>query len=430
MNVIESFLKQYSKEYDYYYELAQYVANACETLLLRNGIYGVITYRAKRPDSLRQKLIKRNETQHYQSIEDIYEDIADLAGVRISTYFPGDREEIASLMKAEFITDTIKYFPNQQTTSPFNFRYKKLFAGYDAIHYRVRIKDVRLEDNKKRFALSPVEIQIASMLMHAWAEVEHDLAYKPKIGSLSEAEYRILDELNGMVLSGEFALERLQKAFNQRISQIEHSFNNHYELAALIRGKLKMDANHSYMGRADILYSFLQKTGMDKPQDILNYIEEAGKNKAERTIVRKIVDLILEDYPQYYHLFIEAKYEVYGIAVHLSEESLGSLDRDYTLLAKFVELWAELQVAVRSLYDKHQGVVCDCDSTADSLECRMIKMLQLVDMKEEYVDEARYLYNLRNNVLFASELPEEEVLKNGCKHLQKLISYMKEAVQQ
>ena len=109
---------------------------------------------------------------------------------------------------------------------------------------------------------------------------------------------------------------------------------------------------------------------------------------------------------------------------------MGSLDRDYTLLAKFVELWAELQVAVRSLYDKHQGVVCDCDSTADSLECRMIKMLQLVDMKEEYVDEARYLYNLRNNVLFASELPEEEVLKNGCKHLQKLISYMKEAVQQ
>ena len=191
-----------------------------------------------------------------------------------------------------------------------------------------------------------------------------------------------------------------------------------------------MDANHSYMGRADILYSFLQKTGMDKPQDILNYIEEAGKNKAARTIVRKIVDLILEDYPQYYHLFIEAKYEVYGIAAHLSEESLGSLDRDYTLLAKFVELWAELQIAVRSLYDKHQGVVCDCDPTADGLECRMIKMLQLVDTKEEYVDEARYLYNLRNNVLFASELPEEEVLKNGCKHLQKLISYMKEAVQQ
>lgn len=422
MSVIEVFLQQYTKEYDYYYELARKVAYICETVLQRNGIHAVVTYRAKRPDSLKEKLIKRNEEKNYGSIEDIYNDIADLAGVRIATYFPGDRREIARLIEAEFITDKAKYFPDGEHLSPFTFNYTRRFTGYDAIHYRVRIKDVRLEDNKKRFSRSQVEIQIASALMHAWAEVEHDLVYKPKVGSLSEEEYRILDELNGMVLSGEIALERLQKAFNQRISRIQHSFNNHYELAALIREKIKMDLPYNtYMGKADILFSFLQKIHMDKPKDICRYIEVAGRLKQTKTIVRKMVDLILEDYPQYYNSYIEAKYETYGITAHLSEESLSYIDRDNGKLYEFVELWAELQAKVKKLYESIDIKSCEEDEKMDIQECRLIKMLQYVGAGDELVDEARYLYNLRNNVLFASELPEDEILDNGCRYLRRFI---------
>lgn len=426
MNVIELFLQQYSKEYDYFYELAKKVANICETLLQRNGIHAVVTYRAKRPDSLKEKLVKRNKTKNYESLEQIYKDIADLAGVRIATYFPGDRREIARLIEAEFITDKAKYFPNPENATPFTFEYKRRFAGYDAIHYRVRIKDVRLEDGKKRFSQSQVEIQIASALMHAWAEVEHDLAYKPKIGRLSEEEYRILDELNGMVLSGEIALERLQKAFNQRISKIQHSFNNHYELAALIREKIRMDLPYNtYMGRADILYRFLQKVSMDKPRDICRYIEVAGSIKQTRTIVRKLVDLILEDCPQYYHQYIEAKYEVFGITAHLSEESLAYLKRDNEKLYKFIELWSQLQIEVKELYDTLQIKACEDSEKADIYECRIIKMLQQIGTGEEQLDEARYLFNLRNNILFAAELPEDDILENGTKLLSKFLIAVK-----
>lgn len=425
MSVIDVFLQQYAKEYDYYYELARKVANICETVLQRNGIHAVVTYRAKRPDSLREKLIKRNEEKDYKSIEDIYDDIADLAGVRIATYFPGDRSEIARLIEAEFITDKAKYFPDAEHRTPFTFNYTKRFTGYDAIHYRVRIKDVRLEDNKKRFSRSQVEIQIASALMHAWAEVEHDLVYKPKVGSLSEEEYRILDELNGMVLSGEIALERLQKAFNQRISRIQHSFNNHYELAALIREKIKMDAPYNaYMGKADILFSFLQKIHMDKPKDICWYIEVAGRLKQTKTIVRKMVDLILEDYPQYYNSYIQAKYETYGITAHLSEESLSFIDRDTEKLYEFVELWADLQTKVKKLQQSLGIISASEDAKVDIYECRLVKMLQYVGVGSELIDEARYLYNLRNNVLFASELPEDEILENGCRYLRRLIKYI------
>ncbi|MDF2840390.1 MAG: hypothetical protein K0Q99_1162 [Clostridia bacterium] len=427
MNVIETFITQYTKEYDYFYELAKKVAGICETLLQRNAIHAIVTFRAKRPDSLKEKLIKRNESKNYQSIDQIYKDIADLAGVRIATYFPGDRGEIARLIEAEFVTEKAKYFPNLENATPFNYSYKRRFAGYDAIHYRVRIKDVRLEDSKKRFSQSQVEIQIASALMHAWAEVEHDLAYKPKVGSLSEEEHRILDELNGMVLSGEIALERLQKAFNQRISKIQHSFNNHFELAALIREKVKMDLSYNtYMGRADILFRFLQKVNMDKPEDIFKYIEVASNIKQTRTIVRKMVDLILEDYPQYYNSYIEAKYEVYGITAHLAEESLDFTQLNNAKLYEYVELWGELQAAVKKLYEAVEGKKCEDGQKADIYECRLIKMLQLLDISDEQVDEARYLYNLRNTVLFGAEQPDEDILINGIKSLKKFISAMKE----
>lgn len=422
MDVIETFLLQYTKEYDYFYELAKKVANICETLLQRNGIHAVVTYRAKRPDSLKEKLIKRNEIKNYASIEQIYLDIADLAGVRIANYFPGDRGEIARLIQAEFVTEKTKYFPNPNTTPPFTLEYKRRFAGYDALHFRVRIKNVRLEDSKKRFAQSLVEIQIASALMHAWAEVEHDMTYKPKVGSLSDEENRILDELNGMVLSGEIALERLQKAFNQRISKIQHSFNNHFELAALIREKIKMDLPYNtYMGRADILHRFLQKIDMDKPKDIFVYIEAAGNLKQTRTIVRKMVDLILEDYPEYYNSYIDAKYEVYGITAHLAEESLAFIQRDNSKLYEFVELWGEMEKEAKKLYDAKQIIECEDGKKIDVHECRMVNMFHYLDANDEQIEELRYLYNLRNNVLFVAELPEEEILINGCSSLRKLI---------
>ena len=71
------------------------------------------------------------------------------------------------------------------------------------------MRDASLTDAQKRYADARIEIQVASLLMHAWSEVEHDLVYKPLQGGLSTDEYAILDELNGLVERGEIALERL-----------------------------------------------------------------------------------------------------------------------------------------------------------------------------------------------------------------------------
>lgn len=84
------------------------------------------------------------------------------------------------------------------------------------------MKEDSLDKSRIKYAPVRLEIQVASVLMHAWSEVEHDLVYKPLQGTLSDEELAILDELNGLVLSGEIALERLQAAGNERIQSKIH----------------------------------------------------------------------------------------------------------------------------------------------------------------------------------------------------------------
>ena len=73
------------------------------------------------------------------------------------------------------------------------------------------MRDEILNESQRKYGAARIEIQVASLIMHAWSEVEHDLIYKPMQGTLSEEELSILDELNGLVLAGEIALERLQQ---------------------------------------------------------------------------------------------------------------------------------------------------------------------------------------------------------------------------
>lgn len=300
MEVLSRFLEQYIRDIDRYEGASKLCAQICENEIETAGIRAMVTYRAKRPDKLKDKLIKRNEKKRYKNIEEIYEDIVDLAGVRISIYFPGDKEEIEKFIRTGFDVLEVKEFPQDQEPNGGSGIYKKVFSGYHATHYRVKMKPELCKEDK-RYYDSLIEIQVATVLMHAWAEVEHDLVYKPLSGNLSRDEYEILDELNGMILSGEIALKRLQKAFNERVSKQSVPFSNHYELATFLYNRVQelfgKDEDEIIMGRADTLFNFLKLTGMDKPEYINKYIENMPHHSGYINIVQQMVEMILEDNP-------------------------------------------------------------------------------------------------------------------------------------
>lgn len=178
MDFIDDFLAQYEREYDYYLAVARLCQQRCETMLARKGIRAIVTSRAKKYERLEQKVRQRTlkkkdgNKERYTCISDIYNDIVDLAGVRIALYFPGNVTEVDELIKSEF---TLKEEPIiYPETDPAKLKmkkqlpYDKRFTGYGARHHRVFLKKENIVD--PCYSKSCIEIQVASVLMHAWAE--------------------------------------------------------------------------------------------------------------------------------------------------------------------------------------------------------------------------------------------------------------------
>ena len=417
MNVIDKFLARYAKEYDFYREAARLCAQKCETGLERSGIRAIVTHRAKRPDRLRDKLFKRHEKRKYRNVDDIYKDIVDLAGVRIAIYFPGDREEVDKFIASNFEVKKLKEFPDGSVPS-----YLKRFSGYGANHYRLYLKTDNFTDENKRYGQALVEIQVASVLMHAWAEVEHDLVYKPLSGNLSEDEYAILDELNGLVLAGEIALERLQKAVKKRVGERGKLFNNHYELSAFLYDSVQKyfadKSREPIMGRADILHMFLQISELDRPECLEQYLLELDTDTEKRPIVDQIVDRILATNPNLYEVYNRSRVEVGVRNPYSSRNEKISYLSDEQALGYFISRWIAFEYAIRKIARKKLQIP----------EIRFMLnanyLLKLGILEENYAYEIESIRRMRNEVVHGIEFPPEEQLTRAGQFLENLLKQL------
>jgi ppGpp synthetase/RelA/SpoT-type nucleotidyltranferase len=143
----------------------------CEDLvrrLLRFTNFRVhsVTSRTKGIEELAEK------TSHPDKQYDKLQDITDLSGVRVITYFSDDVDKIGTLIEQEF-----KVFPDEsvdkrKVLSPDKF-------GYLSLHYVCTLSDQRVALSEySAFRGYICEIQVRTILQHAWAEIEHDLGYK------------------------------------------------------------------------------------------------------------------------------------------------------------------------------------------------------------------------------------------------------------
>lgn len=290
MSVVNEFLDHYNRELDFFAEVARTVQLKIEAALLSHGIRAIVTSRAKHPDRLRDKLERRNKEHSYKDFKAIYKDIIDLAGVRVALYFPADCNRVGRIVE-ELFTKVRKPRKFPRTKTP---RDGKRFIGYVATHYLVRLRSDTLNGEQRRYANTPVEIQVASVLMHAWSEVEHDLVYKPEKGDLSSDELAILDEINGMVLSGEIALERLQRAIERRSSKDEVAFKDQYDLASFLSQRAaKLEMSTSDVGKVDVLIEVLRHLRQDSPAKLRRYIDQVSPEDRSAPIADVVIDKVL-----------------------------------------------------------------------------------------------------------------------------------------
>lgn len=117
--------------------------------------------RVKSRKKLREKYL--NPEKNYTQLDDI----TDLAALRIITYYEDEVDRAADVIRREFEIDPANSVDKRET-EPDRFGYYAL--NLVCCHARRRAEDVEY----KKFAGVRCEIQITSVLRHAWSEIQHD----------------------------------------------------------------------------------------------------------------------------------------------------------------------------------------------------------------------------------------------------------------
>lgn len=397
MDIVDEFVDRYPKEIDYYDQVARMVARKLEAALAGAGLRAIVTSRAKSFARLKDKLIQRNAKKPYTSIPGVYADIADLAGVRVALYFPGEREQVGKVITRLFAVYEEK---RKNPTENANLSEGKRFSGYSAVHYRVNLRSNDAEDSEQRYSEANVEIQVASVLMHAWSEVEHDLVYKPE-AVLSPQEYSLLDQLNGLMLAGEISLEQLQRAGEARVAETGRAFPNHYDLAAHLlatASRLDLDdIDDSGLGRVDLLFALLDYLERKKPEDLEPYLRLVHGNLEQRPLAEQIIDALLSEDENLYAEYQRIREQVVGKPTTTKESNAI-----HQGIGEFLAAWVALEKIMNDLAPNQDK---------DRHRFNTLKWLSNSIFDPETSFAFKDLRSFRNRLVHGVELPSVEQLR-------------------
>jgi ppGpp synthetase/RelA/SpoT-type nucleotidyltranferase len=362
-------------------------------------------------DSLTAKVESRAQEKAYQTIDEIYEDIVDLAGVRIALYFPGDREEIDHFIRTHFSVDQVKDFP-EALQHPGS--YQKRFLGYVGRHYRLRLNPETLPPVDQHLANHVIELQVGSVLMHAWAEVEHDLVYKSTEGFLSQDEYAILDELNGLMHAGEIALERLQTAAKRRINTERQPFSNHYELSSYLYDHVRKASHRNdsepFIGRTDVLFHFLKEVGSNSVPALKPVLQKCNINSKAQPLAEQIVDGILQANPTLYSAYNDARIAVGRSDPYGAPDEYVSYFSDEENLGSFMRQW----IASEQLIGDTLNHVANGEASRDRR------------LDESDIEKLKSIRKIRNEILYGDSLPSESDMVSAEAFLQKIMGFLRQ----
>jgi putative GTP pyrophosphokinase len=157
-----------------------------------------VSFRVKSEDSVKSKVSRPDRI--YQTVDDL----SDLVGLRVVTYFEDSIEAVAHVVETHFQVDRERSVDKRLHQDPSSFDYRSL-------HYVCQSSDTNLT----------FEIQIRTILQHAWAEIEHDLGYKfPEAVPLPIK--RRFSRLAGLLEIADAEFVELRKTMESYESAVKH----------------------------------------------------------------------------------------------------------------------------------------------------------------------------------------------------------------
>jgi len=173
---------EYNKIRPRYKNLERNLQQAFQTLLSNASLdVHLIDSRIKTFSNFIEKIQRKGYKDPFQELEDI-------CGVRIICFYQSDMGKISQIIHSEF--DVIEYSKKADT-----FELDKF--GYLSDHFIITIsKDWLKAPNYRGLNDLKAEVQVRTILMHAWANLSHELTYKKE--SLPDEDMRILYQLSAL----------------------------------------------------------------------------------------------------------------------------------------------------------------------------------------------------------------------------------------
>ena len=182
-------------------ELEQLVNDQLCKVIRNQGIeLNSIEHRVKTEQSLIGKLERKGDKYHN------LEDITDLVGLRIITFYTDDVDKVAAIMKRQFVIDWDNSVDKRKLHELTSF-------GYNSIHFICHLKEGPLSG-------IPFEIQVRTALQHVWSAIEHDIGYKGAV-KLPPEYRRQFSRLAGMLELADDEFSRLRTTMTEYRRQVQ-----------------------------------------------------------------------------------------------------------------------------------------------------------------------------------------------------------------
>ncbi len=217
---VEEAVEWYKQKYDTYAALSQTVESLVRNILNQEHVnFHEITNRPKSIERYREKASK-------EKYKDPRSEIMDMAGIRIITYIDSDAKRVEEIIKKNFELRLEHSKDKSEDLGIDRF-------GYNSIHCVCTLGKSRSALSEyQKFAGLRFEIQIRTILQHAWAEFEHDKNYKFK-GVLPSDIRRRLAMVAGNLELLDWTFESISKDIDDYIRNLERQYKSG-DLSSLI----------------------------------------------------------------------------------------------------------------------------------------------------------------------------------------------------
>lgn len=246
----EMILDEYHENQPIFERMQNLICNKIHTSLDENHILiAALESRIKTEKSLLGKLERKGYKYH-----SLY-DITDILGIRIITFYNNEVDLISAHVEQLLDIDWENSIDKRKMLEIDRF-------GYLSLHYICRIPESIYKDpdmpelNQIRF-----ELQIRSLLQHAWANLYHDMGYKNDI-EIPVVYQRDMSRLAGLLEMADEQFSRIRKEINDYRRNVQSlvATGNFNEVP------LNGDTFHSYLEMKTYLRLAEQIAGISNAQ--------------------------------------------------------------------------------------------------------------------------------------------------------------------